>query len=321
MATCHGGTGHPVDRDIDLHVEDMEGINTGPDNDNENTSGSDTTIAFGGSEADSHPSKLIPSNQAKLTALTREIHNLHQWVEAGEGQPAEGLDCIEWELQNLSLTLQPQPASIPIPAEPFGEVIYQYTNTLCTTQKQMNLTISLLQDIIVFNSLEQWLMDIETAADLTNESWAKHTKAKSRGLTLTLVNSGKSWDEIKDLLTLKLCNANIHTYISHFMEIQQLQKESLAAYVHQYKMEAKWCNFTNDAATIGIFVKGLKNAHSLAACIYEKDPQTLTDAITEVEKLNAAHQLAATILPSSAVNMMSNNEDQCFQCQDPGHIP
>ena len=53
-------------------------------------------------------------------------------------------------------------------------------------------------------------------------------------------------------------------------------------------MEAKQCNFTNDAVTIRIFVKGLKNAHSLAVCIYEKDPQTLTDAITKVEKLNTA---------------------------------
>ena len=40
MATCHRGTGHPVDRDIDLHIEDAEGINTGLDNDNERTSGS-----------------------------------------------------------------------------------------------------------------------------------------------------------------------------------------------------------------------------------------------------------------------------------------
>ena len=51
------------------------------------------------------------------------------------------------------------------------------------------------------------------------------------------------------------------------------------------------------------------NAHSLLVHIYEKDPQTLIDAITEVEKLNAAQQLTMTILPSSAVNMMSNDED------------
>ena len=47
-------------------------------NDSESTCGSDTTIAFGGSEADGHPSKLIPSNQAKLTTLVREIHDLYQ---------------------------------------------------------------------------------------------------------------------------------------------------------------------------------------------------------------------------------------------------
>ena len=64
MATCHGGAAYPIDRDIDLHVEDAEGINTGLDNDNENTSGLDTTIALGGSEADGHPDELIPSNQA-----------------------------------------------------------------------------------------------------------------------------------------------------------------------------------------------------------------------------------------------------------------
>ena len=44
--------------------------------------------------------------------------------------------------------------------------------------------------------LEEWLTDIETAADLRNESPAKLAKAKLRGLTCTLVieaiNSDKS---------------------------------------------------------------------------------------------------------------------------------
>ena len=48
------------------------------------------------------------------------------------------------------------------------------------------------------------------------------------------------------------------------MEIQQKEKESLAAYIHWFKTEAKRCIFTNNAATIRIFVKGLKNTHSLA---------------------------------------------------------
>ena len=48
-------------------------------------------------------------------------------------------------------------------------------DTLCITQKQTNLTNSLLHDIAVFKGydstkLEEWLTDIETAADLTSES-------------------------------------------------------------------------------------------------------------------------------------------------------
>ena len=134
------------------------------------------------------------------------------------------------------------------------------------------------------------------------------------------INSDKSWEEIEDLLQLKLCNANIHTYTSCFMDIQQQEKESLIACIHRFKMEAKRCNFTNDAATIRIFVKGLKNAHSLATHLYEKEPQILTDAISEVEKLNATEQLTATIIPSSMVNVMSHEEDSCFQGQEQGHI-
>ena len=86
------------------------------------------------------------------------------------------------------------------------------------------------------------------------------------------INSEKTWDEIKDLLRFKLCNANIHTYTSHFMDKQQWEKESLAACVHKFKTEAKLCNTMNDATIIRIFIKGLRNPHWLA----------------EVEKLNAA---------------------------------
>ena len=134
------------------------------------------------------------------------------------------------------------------------------------------------------------------------------------------INSDKSWEEIKYLQQLKLCNTNIHTYTSHFMDIQWQEKESLAAYIHRFKTEAKRFNFTNDAATIRNFVKGLKNAHSLATHIYEKGPQKLTDAILEVEKLNAAQQLMAMIIPPSRVNVMLIEEDCYFQCQEPGHI-
>ena len=104
------------------------------------------------------------------------------------------------------------------------------------------------------------------------------------------------------------------------MRIQQKEKESFAAYIHCFKAEAKRCNFTNNAATIRIFVKGLKNAHTLASQIYEKGPQTLADTISKVEKLQATQQLTATFIPSSTVNVMSHDEDHCFQCQESGHI-
>ena len=49
-------------------------------------------------------------------------------------------------------------------------------------------------------------MDIETAANLTDESRTKLAQAKSKGLTHTLIiealTSGKCWEEIKDLLHL-----------------------------------------------------------------------------------------------------------------------
>ena len=135
-----------------------------------------------------------------------------------------------------------------------------------------------------------------------------------------MISLNNSWDEIKDLLRLKLCNADIHMYTSQFMEIQHGEKESLAAYVHWFKTEAKMCNFTNDVATIRIFIKSLKNGHSLVTHIYEKGLQTLNDTISKVEKLNAVQQLTATITSPSTVNMMTNDEDRCFQCQEHGHI-
>ena len=124
--------------------------------------------------------------------------------------------------------------------------------------------------------LEDWLVDIETTADLTGESRNKLAQAKSKGLTCTLITealtSGKCWEDIKDLLYLKICNSDIHTSVRHFMKIQQKEKESLAAYIHHFKREAKRCNFTNSTATIRIFVKGLKNAYTLTTQVYEKGP-------------------------------------------------
>ena len=58
-----------------------------------------------------------------------------------------------------------------------------------------------------------------------------------------------------------------------------------------------------------MFIKGLKDAHTVATIVYEKAPQALADAISEGEKLQAAQQLTATLLPAPAVNVMSHEED------------
>ena len=104
------------------------------------------------------------------------------------------------------------------------------------------------------------------------------------------------------------------------MDIQPTDKESLATYVHRFKWEANRCKFNNDAATIRIFLNGLKNAHTIATKVYEKGPQTLSEAIKEVEKLQAAQQTTSSLLPTSSVNTMSSDNDRCFQCQEVSHM-
>ena len=104
------------------------------------------------------------------------------------------------------------------------------------------------------------------------------------------------------------------------MDIQQTDKESLATYVHRFKWEANRCKFNNDTTTMQIFLKGLKNAHTTATKLYEKDPQTLSEAIKEVEKLQAAQQITSSLLPTSSVNTMLSDNDRCFQCQEIGHM-
>ena len=144
---------------------------------------------------------------------------------------------MKQKLNQLTLTLCP-------PSEPIEEVLNKYTDTLCNAQKKTSLESSLLQDIPTLNGqdssqLEDLLTDIEMASELTGESRTKLAQAKSKGLVRTLISealtSQKTWEEIKDSLHLKISNTDIHTSISHFMDIQQSDKESLAAYVHQFK--------------------------------------------------------------------------------------
>ena len=101
------------------------------------------------------------------------------------------------------------------------------------------------------------------------------------------------------------------------MDIQQTDRQT---YVHRFKQAASRCKFNNDATTIRIFLKELKNAHTIATKVYEKGPQNLAEAIKEVEKLQATQQITSTLLPTSSVNTMSSDNDRCFQCQETGHM-
>ena len=111
------------------------------------------------------------------------------------------------------------------------------------------------------------------------------------------------------------------------MDIQQQEKESLATYIHRLKAKTRRCSFTNDAATIRIFVKGLKIAHSLATHIYEKGPQTLTDTISEKNKCcTTAHGNDHPTLHSYEVlnepgHITQNSPHiRCYECDEYGHI-
>ena len=162
------------------------------------------------------------------------MEQLRQTVEDKDNDPRDAIQQLEQKLNQLTITLCP-------PSKPIEEVLDKYTDTLFNAQKKTPLESSLLQDINGQDSshLEDWLTDIETASELTGESRTKLAQAKSKGLVRMLISEAltlqKTWKEIKDSLHLKISKADIHTSISCFMDIQQTEKESLAAYVHQFK--------------------------------------------------------------------------------------
>ena len=206
MATCYGGMG-------DTPMENPETQNI--DNDCQDNFQEDSIIQ----------------------QLICETEQLRQIMEDRDNDPSDAIQQLEQKLNQLTIALCP-------PSEPIEEVLDKYTDTLCTAQKKTSLDSFLLQDIPTLkgqdsSQIEDWLTDIEKASELTGESRTKLAQAKSKGLVRTLISEAltaqKTWEEIKDSLHLKISNADIHTSISHFMDIQQTDKESLAAYVHQFK--------------------------------------------------------------------------------------
>ena len=190
MATCYGGIG----------VTSMEDPET-QDLDN--------------ASQDDFPDENIVQNLLCKTECLKQV------VEDRDNDPREAIQQLEQRLNKLTLTLHHS-------SDPIEQVLGKYTKILCTAQKKTSLESSLLQDIPTLNGQdssqhEDWLTDIETASELTGESRTKIAQEKSKGLVRTLISEAltaqKTWEEIKDSLQLKISNMDIHTSISHFMDI------------------------------------------------------------------------------------------------------
>ena len=122
--------------------------------------------------------------------------------------------------------------------------------TLNNSNRRHQLNISVLNNIDTYNGkqghkLDDWLADIENAATLVEENEVMVAKGKARGLARDLIkeHEDKPWPHIKEQLCNHLNNASIHTYTSRFMELQQKDSETLTAYIHRFKKEAKHCDF------------------------------------------------------------------------------
>ena len=77
---------------------------------------------------------------------------------------AEEFAQLSNKLQQLTVTLQPHPTPRHM-EESLHPTMQKYTNTLCVTQWQTNITMSCLQDISTFDrwdttNLEDWITDI-----------------------------------------------------------------------------------------------------------------------------------------------------------------
>ena len=200
-------------------------------------------------------------------------------------------------------------------------LIHNSNSSMNTTHNSSNqrhqLSILVLNDIDTFDGkqshkLDDWLADVENAAAIVEEDEVVVAKGKARGLAQDLIKEHESqpWHHIKEQLCNHLNNASIHTYTSRFMEIQQKDSETLTAYIHRFKKEAKHCDFDSHPAKIRIFLKGLINSSRIAPSVYEKGPTTIEDAISIVEKISSAQCIAASFLQNHQISMMKRGPNE-----------
>ena len=190
-------------------------------------------------------------------------------------------------------------------------------NTHNNSNQRHQLSISVLNDIDTFDGKQghkpdDWLADVENAAAIVEENKVVVAKGKVRGLARDLIKEHESqpWHHIKEQLHNRLNNASIHTYMLRFMEIQQKDSETLTAYIHRFKKEAKHCDFDSHPAKIRIFLKGLINSSRIAPSVYEKGPTTIEDAISIVEKISSAQCIAASFSQNHQISMMKRGRNE-----------
>ena len=87
MATCHGGTGQPLDRDATPNGKDTD---------------ANTPHNYHHEDMDNFEN-VEQENHTSLATLTSELDDLCHSVQAGEGQQMEALHHIECKLQRLSI--------------------------------------------------------------------------------------------------------------------------------------------------------------------------------------------------------------------------
>ena len=205
--------------------------------------------------------------------------------------------------------------------------------TLNNSNRRHQLSISVLNDIDIYDGkqghkLDDWLADIENAATLVEENKVMVAKGKARGLARDLIkeHEDRPWPHIKEQLCNCLNNASIHTYTSRFKEIQQKDSETLTAYIHRFKKDAKHCDFDSHPAKIRIFLKGLINSSKIAPGVYEKGPNTIKDAISIVEKISSAQRIAASFSQNHQISIMKRGStdhhtpgQDCSNCGQLGH--
>ena len=97
--------------------------------------------------------------------------------------PMAELTQLTDKLPHLTKMFQLHPVPQPI-EEPIHKTMQAYTDTLHTTQREANLTMTMLQDIPTFDGqdsskLEYWFIDREISTDILTESHTQLAESKS----------------------------------------------------------------------------------------------------------------------------------------------